>query len=105
LALNKTNIAKIFKNKPVVYKILDAKGKNIYTGSAKRGRAVERLGEHLPRAKDAIPGAKFFQIKQMRSIDKAKTEEKRVINREKPKYNQKLIIPEGRRGGPKWKTS
>lgn len=87
--LNKNNLDKIPDDKPVVYKLLNAKGKNIYTGIAKRGRIRERFTEHLPGAQDAVPGVKFFQIKQMKSIDQAKMEEKRIIKLEKPKFNQK----------------
>jgi len=87
-SFNKTRIAKIPKDKPIVYKILNAKADNIYTGSAKRGRVPERLGEHLPGTKDAIPGARFFQFKQINSIDNAREEEKKIINRQKPKFNQ-----------------
>jgi len=86
---NKTKISKVPKNKPIIYKILDANGKNIYTGAAKRGRVPERLGEHLPGTKDAIPGAKFFQFRQMNSIDNATEVEKKIISREKPRFNQR----------------
>jgi excinuclease UvrABC nuclease subunit len=45
---NESGIEKAPKGKPVVYRIRDSKGDNIYTGSAKRGRVTERLTEHLP---------------------------------------------------------
>ena len=83
---NKSGIGKLPNDKPVVYRIQSDSGKNNYTGIAKRGRVQERLAEHLPGAKDSIPGAKV-QIEQMNSIDAAKQTEARVIARSKPKYN------------------
>ena len=50
-------LTRIRDDKPVVYKIRNAKGENIYTGSAKRGRVEDRLREHLPGGKDPVPGA------------------------------------------------
>jgi len=85
---NETNITKVPKGKPIVYKILDRKGKNIYTGSAKKGRVSQRLEDHLPGARDAFPGSKFFQIKQAKRIREAETQERRIIAQEKPKFNQ-----------------
>jgi len=45
---DKKGIESLAKDKPVVYKIKNDKGKNLYTGVAKRGRVEERLKEHLP---------------------------------------------------------
>ena len=64
---NNDGIEGLAKDKPVVYKIEDAEGNNIYTGSAKKGRVEERLKEHLPGAKDAIPGGKRVVITQKSS--------------------------------------
>lgn len=86
-SFNKTNIKKTPADKPIIYKIKNQKGENIYTGIAKRGRVENRLGEHLPGSKDAIPGAKSLSIKQKLSIKSAELEEKRIIRKEKPKYN------------------
>lgn len=83
---NKSGIAKLPNDKPVTYDILTEGGKRNYTGIAQRGRAQERIAEHLPGAKDAIPGAKV-RIQQMSSIDGARAKESRVIARSKPKYN------------------
>jgi len=80
-------IQKLPNDKPVVYKIQDGEGVNIYIGAAKRGRVKERLCEHLKGAKDAVPGAKV-QIEQMNSIDEAKLKENRIIKRSKPKLNK-----------------
>jgi len=76
------------KNKPVVYKLKNASGKNIYTGKAKMGRVDDRLKERLPGGSNPIPGATGFQIKQFRSADQALREEKKIIRKEKPKYNK-----------------
>ena len=77
------------KDKPVVYKIEDAKGTNIYTGSAKKGRVEERLKEHLPGGKDSIPGGKSVVISQKGSIDEARRSESRIIKSAKPKHNKR----------------
>lgn len=77
------------KNKPVVYKIIDQKNKNIYTGVAKRGRVDARLKEHLPGGKDPISGGVKVQIQQKQSIDAAKKSESAIIKRSKPRYNKK----------------
>jgi len=74
-------------DKPVVYKILDRKGENIYTGIAGRGNVRDRLEDHLPGHRDAIPGAYKVQIDRQSSIREAERKEVRVISRSKPKYN------------------
>ncbi len=58
IPFNQTGISKLPIDKPVVYRIQSDGGKNNYTGVAQRGRAQERLEEHLPKGKDPIPGAK-----------------------------------------------
>ena len=84
---NKSSIGKLPNDKPVVYKIQSESGKNNYTGIAKRGRVQERIAEHLPGSKDAVPGAKV-KIQQMNSIDDARKTESRIISRTKPKHNK-----------------
>jgi len=83
---NKTGISKLPDDKPVVYRIQTGGGKTNYAGIAQRGRVQERIAEHLPDAKDAVPGTKV-QIEQMKSVDEAREKEGRVISRSKPKYN------------------
>ena len=85
----KRNIGKIPEDKPVLYKIQDKKGDNIYTGISKRGQGKDRLKDHLTDGSDPIRGARSFQIKQKPSVDSAKKEESRIIKKEKPKYNKK----------------
>jgi len=85
--LNKTGIEKLPNNKPVVYKILTENGNNNYTGVAQKGRVQERIQEHLPGAKDYVPGSKV-QIEQMISIEEARGKEARIISRSGPKYNE-----------------
>lgn len=80
---NKSGIGNIPKDKPVVYKIITEGGRTNYTGSAKKGRAQQRLEEHL----GVIPGA-TVQIEQMSSISEAREKEARIIKRSKPKYNE-----------------
>lgn len=84
---NKQGISKLPDNKPAVYKIQTSGGTNTYTGIAKRGRVQDRVAEHLPGGKDAIPGAKI-QIEQVSSIADARAKESRVIARSKPKHNK-----------------
>ncbi len=83
---NKSGIGKLPNDKPVLYKIQTDGGKTNYAGIAKRGRVQERLAEHLPGAKDYVPGAKV-QVEQLKTIEQAKETESRVIARTKPKYN------------------
>lgn len=56
--LTEQGISDLPDDKPVVYRILTEGGRNNYTGVAKRGRVQERLEEHLPGAKDFVPGSK-----------------------------------------------
>ena len=83
------SIDTLAKDKSVVYKILNRKGENIYTGTAKRGRVPDRIKEHLPGGADPIPGGSKVQIEQKASIQDALKTEKRIISRNKPKYNKK----------------
>lgn len=83
---NKSGIAKLPEDKPVLYRVLTDGGKTNYAGIAKRGRVQERLEEHLPGEKDYVPGSKV-QIEQLSRVDEAKDKETRVIARSKPKYN------------------
>ncbi len=81
-------IEKLPADKPIVYKITNEQGKNIYTGTAKRGNVQQRLKDHLPGGQDPIPGAAKIQIEQMPTIDEAHTKEKNIITRTKPKHNK-----------------
>jgi excinuclease UvrABC nuclease subunit len=84
----KANIERTPAGKPVVYEILDGNATIIYAGKAKRREGPGRIADHLPDGQDPIKGGKFFRIKQMGSIHEAQEEEKRIIKREKPKYNK-----------------
>ena len=80
---NKTGIAQLPDDKPVVYRIKTKGGRLNYVGVAKRGRVRERISEHL----DVIPGA-VVEIEQFSSIEEARKKEARVIRRSQPKYNK-----------------
>ena len=82
---NKSGAAKLPSDKPVVYKIKTASGKTNYVGVAQRGRAQERIQEHLDAGK--IPGAKV-EIQQVSSIAEAQAKEQNIISRTQPKYNE-----------------
>lgn len=86
---DKEGIEGLAKDKPVVYEIQDGKGKNLYTGSAKRGRVEDRLKEHLPGAKDPVRGGKKVVIQQKSSIDEALESEARIIKSQQPPQNKK----------------
>ena len=86
---DKSGIEGLAKNKPVVYQIENAKGENVYTGVAKRGRVEERLKEHLPGKKDAIRGGVKIKIQQKSSIDQALKAEARIIKKQQPAQNKK----------------
>ena len=87
VSFNKKGIENLPDDKPVLYRIETEGGKTNYAGVAKRGRVQQRIAEHLPGAKDAIPGAKV-RIEQMPSIGEAKAKEARVISRTKPRHNK-----------------
>ena len=82
---NKSGAVKLPNDKPVVYKIKTVGGKTNYVGVAKRGRAQERIQEHLDTG--IIPGAKV-QIEQVSSIAEAQQKEQNIISRTQPKYNK-----------------
>jgi len=84
---NQKGLDKLPDDKPVVYEIQTEGGRNNYTGIAQRGRVRERIAEHLPGGKDAIPGAKGV-IDQKSSIDEAREKEQRIITRDQPPYNK-----------------
>jgi len=86
---DKKGIEGLAKDKPVVYKVEDSKGKNIYTGVAKRGRVEERLKEHLPGGKDPVRGGVRLKILQKSSIDEALRSEARIIKQQQPPQNKK----------------
>lgn len=81
---NSRGISELPKDKPVLYEILTEGGKLNYVGVAKRGRAQERIQEHI----GEIPGASV-SVKQFSSIAEARKREANLIKQEKPKYNEK----------------
>jgi len=83
---NRTKIAAVPANRPILYQMCTAAGKPNYIGVAKRGRARQRLCEHLPCGLSPIP-AKTVRIKQFSSIAEAKAAEERAIRSKRPKYN------------------
>lgn len=84
----KEGIESLAKGKPVVYKIENSKGKNLYTGVAKRGRVGERLKEHLPGGPDPVRGGAKVKIIQKSSIDEALKSEARIIKQQQPPQNK-----------------
>jgi hypothetical protein len=75
-------------NKPAVYRIQTEAGRDNYVGVAQRGRLQDRLREHLPGAKDPVPGAKV-QVSYKPSIDAARKTEAQSIAQARPKYNKR----------------
>jgi hypothetical protein len=82
-----SGIEKLPENKPVIYRIKTSSGHENYVGIAKRGRVQDRIAEHLPGAKDPVPGSKV-QIEQMASIQEALRKEQRIISRTQPPHNK-----------------
>ena len=70
-------------NKPIMYTIQTASGRENYIGIAKKGRGQDRLIEHYGN----IPGAKI-KIEQFGSIKDAQAKEGRMIKKNQPKYNK-----------------
>ncbi len=87
---NKTNVKDIPDDKSIVYKIKNTQGKNLYTGIASRYRGQDRLLEHKNITREKIPGGTKFQIMQVKNKDIAESIENKIIQKEKPKYNQEL---------------
>jgi predicted GIY-YIG superfamily endonuclease len=88
-AFNYDGIKSLAKDKPILYKILDDKGENLYTGVAKRGRVEERLIEHLPGGPDPVKGGKKVVIDQKSSINEALKSEARIIKQSQPPQNKR----------------
>ena len=86
---DKEGIEGLAKDKPVVYKIENNKGNNLYTGVAKRGRVEERLKEHLPSGPDSVRGGAKVRIQQKPSIAEAKKSEARIIKTSQPPQNKR----------------
>ncbi len=85
---NRDGIDSLANDRSVVYKILNAKGENIYTGVAARYRVSDRLKDHLRGGRDSIPGAKRVVIDQKPSIAEARRSEARIIKRSQPRHNK-----------------
>ena len=79
---DKAGIKTLADDKPIVYRILNQRGKDNYVGSAKRGRAHATITEHLGQ----IPGATVV-IQRFDSLQEAKIAECRIIKRCQPKFN------------------
>ena len=80
---NQSSIDKLPNDKPALYRIETKSGNLNYAGIAKKGRVSERIKEHL----GEIPGA-IVSIEQFDSIADARSKEKNVISRNRPKYNK-----------------
>jgi len=85
---NKANIKKIPEEKPILYRLLNNAGNELYDGVAKRNRTQERLLEHLILKKEKIPGATKIKFVQFSSIEEAKKAERRLIKKLEPKFNK-----------------
>lgn len=86
---NKTNIKDIPEEKPILYRLLNNSGDELYDGVAKRNRVQDRLLEHLTFQKYKIPGVAKIKIAQFSNIKKAEKAEKQLIKKLQPKFNIK----------------
>lgn len=84
---NKTNIKDVPADKPIVYRLLNNAGDELYDGIAKRSRVQERLLEHLNLKKEKISGATKIKIAQFSNLQKAEKVEKQLIKKLQPKFN------------------
>jgi hypothetical protein len=86
--LNKTTVAELANDKAAVYKIKNAKGDNVFTGAAARGKVSEQIAKHLRGGEEAIPGGKTVQLTQKTTVGEARKSAARIIERDQPKYNK-----------------
>ena len=86
--LNKTTIAELANDKAAVYKILNTKGDNVYTGAVARGKVQEQIAKHMRGGEEAIPGAKSVKLTQKDTVAEARKSAAFIIKRDKPKYNE-----------------
>jgi len=82
--ITKTNLGKVPRDKPGVYRIKDAKGKTIYIGMAKGGRLDDRIGEH----KGEFVGGTRFQYRTTANKNEAERLERKEIRGYKPPKNK-----------------
>ncbi|MDX2344870.1 MAG: hypothetical protein QNL12_14680 [Acidimicrobiia bacterium] len=85
--LNKTTVAELADDKAAVYKILNAKGDNVYTGAAAKGKVQEQIAKHMRGGEEAIPGAKSVTLTQKATVVEARKSAARIIKRDEPKNN------------------
>ena len=85
--LNKTTIAELANDKAAEYKILNAKGDNVYTGAAAKGKVQDQVAKHMRGGEEAIPGAKTVKLTQKATVAEARKSAARIIKRDQPKNN------------------
>jgi len=86
--INKENLEKIRKDKPIVYGIFTKTGKLQKVGRAKRGRGPERILESVKEIRKKKKGASKFSIIPVKSVKEAKKLETALIKRTKPPFNK-----------------
>jgi len=86
--INKTNIKKVPKDKPVVYGIFTNSGKIQKVGRAKKSRAPKRILESAKEIKAARRGAEKFAIIPTNTVEEAKELETKLIRKRKPPFNK-----------------
>lgn len=88
---SKSGICNLPDDKPVVYRIKTESGNTNYVGIAQRGRVRDRVGEHLQKGKDQIPGA-VVQVEQLDHISQARVRESNIIGKTNPRYNKQRAV-------------
>ena len=86
--LNKTGVAELANDKAAAYKILNAKGDNVYTGAAAKGKVQEEVAKHMRGGAEAIPGGKTVKLTQKSTVVEARKTAARIIKRDDPKNNK-----------------
>jgi excinuclease UvrABC nuclease subunit len=86
--LTNESVGTLPNDKPVVYKILNKRNENLYTGVAGKGEVRNRIKNHIRRPSDKVPGGTKVKIEQLPSRREAEKKEANIISRSKPKYNK-----------------
>lgn len=86
--INRANIKKVPKDKPMVYGIFTNSGKLQKVGRAKKTRAPKRILESANKIKRAKRQATKFAVILTKTVEEAKKLETILIRKRKPPFNK-----------------